>query len=67
MTEEEKKLLFNLFDKHELSIFNIINLLGIGAVRTAMYALTTGDEALEHSMIDLNIDCMAFLMENKNE
>ena len=62
MTEDEKIFLMGLLNKHELSLYNIINLLAIGAIRTAMYACTNGDEALEHAMFDLNVDCMSFLM-----
>ena len=67
MTDDEKKFLFNLFDKHELSVFNVISLLGIGSVRTAMYALENGDIDLEYAMIDINIDCMAYFAEHKED
>ena len=65
MTEDEKIFLMGLLNKHELSLYNIINLLAIGAIRTAMYACTNGDEALECAMFDLDMDCISFLKSHK--
>ena len=67
MTEEEKKFLLDLLEKHELSLYSIIFLLGIGAVRTAMYATTTDNESLERAMFDLDMDCLSFLKSHKEE
>lgn len=65
MTEEEKKFLLDLLEKHELSLYSIISLLGIGAVRTTIYANTTDNESLERAMFDLNMDCLSFLKSHK--
>lgn len=65
MTEDEKKFLLDLLEKHELSLCSIISLLGVGAVRTAMYANTTDNESLERAMFDLNMDCLSFLNSHK--
>lgn len=67
MTEDEKVFLMGLLNKHELSLYKIINLLGIGSIRSAMCAVTIGDEALEHAMIDLTVDCMSFLMKCRED
>lgn len=65
MTEEEKKFLLDLLERHDLSLYSIISILGVGATRTAMYACTTGNEALERAMFDLDMDCMSFLKSHK--
>lgn len=59
MTAEELELLTNLFEKHELSFATIIDLLGIGSIRAAIFANESGNEKLEKVMFDLNLDCMA--------
>ena len=61
MTEDEKQFLMDLFDKHELSLDVIMCLLGCAAERMAMVASETGNESLEHAMIDLDRDCMRYL------
>lgn len=67
MTDNEKEFLLNLFDKHELSLYSVISVLGVGAARAAMFAITQKNKALEHAMFDLDIDCMSFLIEHKEE
>ena len=67
MTEEEKELLLNLLDKHELSLPTIISLLGIGATRTAMYAISNENEVLQQIMLDFNLDCMKFHAEHMED
>lgn len=59
MTDKEMELLRNLFEKHELSFAVIIDLLGLGSIRAAIFANESGNENLEQSMFELNIDCMA--------
>lgn len=64
MTDEEKKFLFDLFEKHELSLGTIMKLLGVAATRTAMFALDVGNENLEQAMVALDADCMNYLLEH---
>lgn len=64
MTEEEKKFLMDLFERHELSLDTIMCLLGSAAARTGMIAIEEGNEALERTMSDLDMDCMRYLEEN---
>ena len=59
MTDKEMNLLTNLFEKHELSFGVIIDLLGLGSIRAAIFANESGNENLEQAMFELNIDCMA--------
>lgn len=62
MTAEELELLTNLFEKHELSFGTIIDLLGIGSIRAAIFANESGNEKLEMAMFDLNVDCMTLAL-----
>ena len=59
MTDKEMNLLTNLFEKHELSFGVIIDLLGLGSIRAAIFANESGNENLEQAMFELNIDGMA--------
>ena len=63
MTDKEMDLLTNLFEKHELSFDVIIDLLGLGSIRAAIFANESGDKNLERAMIDLNIDLLRYRME----
>ena len=40
MTDKEMELLRNLFENHELSFDVIIDLLGLGSIRAAIFAKT---------------------------
>ena len=67
MTDEEMNLLTNLFEKHELSFGVIIDLLGLGSIRAAIFANASGNEDLEQAMIELNIDCMALAIQEGSD
>lgn len=67
MTEDEKKFLMDLFDRHELSIDTVICLLGYAAARMSMVAVEQGNEALEQAMTDLDIDCLRYLHEHTGD
>lgn len=67
MTDEEKKFLFDLFEKHELSLNTIMSMLGVAATHMAMFALDVGNENLEQAMADLDADCMNYLLEHTED
>ena len=67
MTDEEMNLLTNLFEKHELSFDVIIDLLGLGSIRAAIFANASGNENLERAMFELNIDCMALAIRERGD
>ena len=67
MTNEEMEMLRNLFEKHELSFGVIIDLLGLGSIRAAIFANASGNENLEQAMIELNIDCMALAIRKEGD
>lgn len=67
MTDEEMNLLTNLFEKHELSFGVIIDLLGLGSIRAAIFANASGNENLEQAMLELNIDCMALVIRKEGD
>lgn len=67
MTDEEMELLRNLFEKHELSFATVIDLLGLGSIRAAIFANKSGNENLERAMFELNIDCMTLAIREGSE
>ena len=67
MTDEEMYLLTNLFAKHELSFGVIIDLLGLGSIRAAIFANASGNENLEQAMLELNIDCMVLAIRKEGD